>query len=275
MVRSQHRAGRAAAPGGPSIEQERSARPTPSRARSCTRCASGEMAELGEVPFGAYYGSVDATPLFVLLAGLYAERTGDLETLAMLWPAIEAGARLDRRPWRPRRRRLRRIFPRERTRASPTRAGRISFDAIFHADGTLPRARSRSCEVQAYVYAAKSHGWPAAPDARTGWTRRRSSRAEAAALAEQFDAAFWCDELGIYALALDGDKQPCRVRHVERRAVLCSPASRGRTARARRGGADAAATSSPAGASGPSRAARRATIRCPITTARSGRTTTR
>jgi Glycogen debranching enzyme len=50
----------------------------------------GEMAALREVPFGLYYGSVDSTPLFVLLAGLYAERTGDDATIAGLWPAIEA-----------------------------------------------------------------------------------------------------------------------------------------------------------------------------------------
>src|SRR5437763_14161713 len=50
----------------------------------------GEMAALREVPFGLYYGSVDSTPLFVLLAGLYARRTGDLDTIAELWPAIEA-----------------------------------------------------------------------------------------------------------------------------------------------------------------------------------------
>ena len=50
----------------------------------------GEMAALREVPFGLYYGSVDFTPLFVLLAGLYAERTGDDATIAELWPAIEA-----------------------------------------------------------------------------------------------------------------------------------------------------------------------------------------
>ena len=48
----------------------------------------GEMAALREVPFGLYYGSVDSTPLFVLLAGLYLERTGDIETIAKLWPAI-------------------------------------------------------------------------------------------------------------------------------------------------------------------------------------------
>lgn len=50
----------------------------------------GEMAALREVPFAQYYGSVDSTPLFVLLAGLYVERTGDDETLRELWPAIEA-----------------------------------------------------------------------------------------------------------------------------------------------------------------------------------------
>ena len=50
----------------------------------------GEMAALGEVPFGLYHGSVDATPLFVMLAGLYAERTGDDAIIVELWPAIEA-----------------------------------------------------------------------------------------------------------------------------------------------------------------------------------------
>ena len=52
------------------------------------RC--GEMATLREIPFGLYYGSVDATPLFVMLAGLYFERTGDRDTILELWPAIEA-----------------------------------------------------------------------------------------------------------------------------------------------------------------------------------------
>ncbi len=50
----------------------------------------GEVPALGEVPFGRYYGSVDATPLFVMLAGRYYDRTGDLETIRALWPNIEA-----------------------------------------------------------------------------------------------------------------------------------------------------------------------------------------
>ena len=65
------------------------------------------MAALREVPFGLYYGSVDSTPLFVLLAGLYAERTGDVATIAELWPAIEAALELDRWSWRSGRRRIR------------------------------------------------------------------------------------------------------------------------------------------------------------------------
>src|SRR5262249_4271966 len=50
----------------------------------------GEMATLGEIPFGRYYGSVDSTPLFVMLAGAYYERTADRACLDGLWPHIEA-----------------------------------------------------------------------------------------------------------------------------------------------------------------------------------------
>ena len=81
----------------------------------------GEMAALHEVPFAQYYGSVDATPLFVLLAGLYVERTGDDETLAELWPSIEAALRLDRRRRRSRPGRLRRVPARVGTRAGQSR----------------------------------------------------------------------------------------------------------------------------------------------------------
>src|SRR5215204_5009310 len=50
----------------------------------------GEMANLGEVPFRRYYGSIDATPLFLMLAGQYFERTGDRDTMEVIWPNIEA-----------------------------------------------------------------------------------------------------------------------------------------------------------------------------------------
>ena len=70
------------------------------------------MAALREVPFAQYYGSVDSTPLFVLLAGLYFERTGDVETLRELWPAIEAALAWIDGPGDPDRRRFCRVSAR-------------------------------------------------------------------------------------------------------------------------------------------------------------------
>ena len=125
---------------------------------------SGEMAVLGEVPFALYHGSVDATPLFVLLAGLYAERTGDLETLRSLWPAVEAGL-----AWIDHHGDIDHDGFVEYFRASESglvnQGWKDSFDAIFHADGDLlPPARSRSQRCKA-TYMPPSPRSPAAPGA--------------------------------------------------------------------------------------------------------------
>src|SRR5258708_19689218 len=86
-----------------------------------------------------------------------------------------------------------------------------SFDAIFHADGRLAEGYIARAEVQGYVFAGKRL---AARCARRLGMADRAAHLEAAALllAERFEEAFWCEELGTYALALDGAKQPCRVR---------------------------------------------------------------
>src|SRR5947199_228103 len=170
----------------------------------------GEMAALREVPFAHYYGSVDATPLFVLLAGLYVERTGDEETLVELWPAIEAALRWIDGAGDP----DRDGFV-EYQRASEQGLGnqgwKGSYDAIFHSDGRLAEGYIALAEVQGYVFAAKRLAARCA--LRLGKTEKaRQLEAEAAQLAERFEQAFWCDDLGTYALALDGAKQPCRVR---------------------------------------------------------------
>ena len=170
----------------------------------------GEMAALHEVPFGLYYGSVDATPLFVLLAGRYAERTGDFETLAALWPNIEAAL-----GW---------IDGRgdgdgdgflEYSRATElglaNQGWKDSWDAVFHADGRLAEGPIALAEVQGYVFAAKSSlARCAAAMGREDDAERLAAEAEQ--LARRFNEAFWCDELDTYALALDGSKRPCRVR---------------------------------------------------------------
>jgi glycogen debranching enzyme len=169
----------------------------------------GEMARLGEVPFARYYGSVDATPLFVMLAGEYFARTGDLGTIRALWPNITAALQ-----W---------IdtygdpdgdgfveYQRQSATGLSNQGWKDSADAIFHADGELAEGPIALCEVQGYVYAAKHH---AAQLARALGDESMAARLDEAAekLRQNFETAFWCEELSTYAIALDGSKRPCRV----------------------------------------------------------------
>jgi glycogen debranching enzyme len=170
----------------------------------------GEMANLGEVPFRRYYGSVDSTPLFVMLAGEYLERTGDVETMRELLPHLDAA--LD---W------IERYGDRDgdgfveyarRTGQGLANQGwKDSHDAIFHADGRLAEGPIALVEVQAYVYAA----WRAAERIGTqlgDLGRAGTFRKKADAMRSRFDDRFFDPALGTYIMALDGDKNPCRVR---------------------------------------------------------------
>jgi glycogen debranching enzyme len=170
----------------------------------------GEMAMLREVPFAQYYGSVDATPLFVLLAGLYVERTGDEATLAELWPAIEAALRWIDGAGDPDGDGFVE-YQRATEKGLANQGWKDSYDAIFHADGRLAEGSVALAEVQGYVFAAKR--FAASCAMRLG--RREVAQQlelDAHRLAERFEESFWCEELGTYALALDGAKRPCKVR---------------------------------------------------------------
>jgi len=171
---------------------------------------NAEMAALKEMPFARYYGSVDATSLFVHLAGSYYERTGDLTFIKGIWPNVEAALH-----W------MHRYgdrdgdgfleYSRKCHDGLVHQGWKDSDDAIFHCDGSLARGPIAVCEVQGYAYAA----WRAGATVAAALGRAEQSaifarRAET--LQGRFDSAFWCDELGTYALALDGDKRPCRVR---------------------------------------------------------------
>ncbi len=170
----------------------------------------GEMALLGEVPFCRYYGSVDSTPLFVMLAGAYLERTNDIDVFRSLWPNIEAALTwMDTCGDRDGDGFVE--YGRQTPEGLINQGWKDSHDSIFHADGTLARGPIALVEVQGYVYAAKC--------AAAAIARRLGHHKQALALEQQaeklrhrFDAAFWDEELGTYALALDGDKRPCRVR---------------------------------------------------------------
>jgi glycogen debranching enzyme len=180
----------------------------------------GEMAALREVPFAQYYGSVDSTALFVLLAGRYVERTGDEATLRELWPAIESGLAWIDGPGDPDRDGFVE-YQRATEKGLANQGWKDSFDAIFHADGQLAEGNLALAEVQGYVYMAKQLAARCA--LRLGMPERaRTLEDEAKALAERFEAAFWCEELGTYALALDGAKRPCKVRTSNAGQVLFS-----------------------------------------------------
>ncbi|HKB40139.1 MAG TPA: amylo-alpha-1,6-glucosidase, partial [Gemmataceae bacterium] len=171
---------------------------------------NGEMAVLKEMPFGHYYGSVDGTPLFVLLAGAYFERTGDRAFMEFLWPSVEAAL-----SW------IERYGDRdgdgfvEYHRQSPEglihQGWRDSDDAVFHADGSPAEGPVAPCEVQGYVYAAWQAGSRLAElCGDKAFAAELTRRAEV--LKRRFEEAFWCEELSTYAVALDGARRPCRVR---------------------------------------------------------------
>ncbi|MBP7527166.1 MAG: amylo-alpha-1,6-glucosidase [Syntrophorhabdaceae bacterium] len=170
----------------------------------------GEMAALGEVPFSRYYGSVDSTPLFIMLANAYYERTGDVRFAEFIWPHVERAL-----VWIDKYGDLDGDGFVEYSRRSPRgllqQGWRDSQDSVFHADGTAAQGPIALCEVQGYVYAARL---AAGGLARVlGDENRANALADAAAdLRRRFETAFWCEELSTYALALDGDKKAARVR---------------------------------------------------------------
>jgi glycogen debranching enzyme len=167
------------------------------------------MAARDEVPFGLYYGSTDSTPLFVILAGAYYERSGDGPFIEAIWPNIRAAldwidaygdidgdgfvesARLS-------------------SRGLVQQGWKDSWDAISHADGSLPEPPIALCEVQAYAYAAKQAGARLATVlGHDGYARTLLEQARA--LREKFNAVYWCDDLSSFAVALDNKKHPCRI----------------------------------------------------------------
>jgi glycogen debranching enzyme len=170
----------------------------------------GEMAALGEVPFGRYYGTADATPLFVMLAAEYHRRTADLDLVREIWPNVERALTWMDTYGVPDGDGF--IEYERQTQSGLANQGwKDSFDSVFHADGRLAEGPIALCEIQGYSYAARRG---AAEVARALGDRSRADRLEQQAqeLRRKFEEAFWLDDLGTYAEALDGDKQPCRVR---------------------------------------------------------------
>jgi glycogen debranching enzyme len=170
----------------------------------------GEMAALGEIPFRQYYGSVDSTPLFIMLAGAYYNRTANRAFIESIWPNIEAALKwidvygdCDNDGFVE--------YARHSDKGLIQQGWKDSHDSVSHADGRLADAPIALCEVQGYVYAAKRAAAQLCI-ALGDWGRGADLEHQAQALKTRFDRAFWSESRSTYALALDGQKKQCEVR---------------------------------------------------------------
>ncbi|HSB95553.1 MAG TPA: amylo-alpha-1,6-glucosidase, partial [Spongiibacteraceae bacterium] len=169
----------------------------------------GEMTALRELPFGEYYGGVDTTPLFVMLAGAYADRTGDLTLIDELWAALQAAC-----GW------IESVadthpdgflsYARAAQTGLSNQGWKDSEDSIFHADGSFPQGPIALVEVQGYVFAAFSAMANLAERREThDEARRWRERAERLRIA--VEQRFWMPEACFYGVAIGGDGALCRV----------------------------------------------------------------
>ncbi len=168
----------------------------------------GEMTAVRELPFAQYYGGVDTTPLFVMLAGAYVRHTGDIAFIETLWPALlgamawiegECDANPDGFL----------AYARAAETGLANQGWKDSHDSVFHADGTDASGPIALVEVQGYVYAALRTMADLA--VRHGEPRQAAWRARSEALRDAVERRFWLEPEGYYALALDGQDVPCRV----------------------------------------------------------------
>jgi glycogen debranching enzyme len=170
----------------------------------------GEMTALRELPFGQYYGGVDTTPLFVMLAGAYAARTGDLALIEELWPALLAAcAWIDSVASKHPDGFL--SYARAEDTGLSNQGWKDSEDSIFHLSGEFPPGPIALVEVQGYVFAAframaeLSLRRDGADEASAWWARAEDLRAAV-------ERRFWMEDEGFYGVAIDGKGELCRVR---------------------------------------------------------------
>src|SRR5437773_238758 len=145
-----------------------------------------------------------------MLAGAYFQHTHDLEFIKSIWPQIDLALRwmhdygdrdgdgfLE--------------YARTSLKGLVQQGWKDSLDSVFHRDGTFAQGPIALCEVQGYAYAAKLAGAAIASSLGES-TRSKALSEQAKILKENFQKSFWCDEISIYALALDGEKRQCGIR---------------------------------------------------------------
>jgi glycogen debranching enzyme len=169
----------------------------------------GEMTRCGEMPFGPYYGSVDATPLWLILLSETYNWTADealaREMLPHVYRAldwIDQYGDIDGDGFVE--------YLRRSPRGLANQGWKDSWDANIHRDGSIANPPIALCEVQGYVYDAK-YRISSLLKAFGDPERAEKCRREANDLARRFDKTFWSAERGYYSMALDCDKKPLDV----------------------------------------------------------------
>src|SRR4051794_29577637 len=183
------------------VDDERDAEP----GKILHELRTGEMAATHELPFRPYYGSVDSTPLWLILLGATYDWTGDRGLVDRLWPnALAALEWIDK--WGDRDGDGFVEYGRRSPNGLLNQGWKDSHDAIRDREGRQVELPIALAEVQGYVYDAKTR---LARLARLREDTKLAERleADASALRERFEAAFWLEDRGFYAMALDGEKR--------------------------------------------------------------------
>jgi len=165
-----------------------------------------ELSRSGELPYGPYYGSIDSTPLFLMLAAMYYQWTADMRTFRELLPAVRRAVEwmeiygdttgdgyLD--------------YAKRSAKGLVNQGWKDSWDAVVHVNGTLAHAPIALAEVQGYAYYARAHLAPILERAGEAKLAARLRR-DAKKLQQRFNVDFWMPERHFFAMALDGDHRP-------------------------------------------------------------------
>jgi len=177
----------------------------------------GELANTGQIPHTPYYGTIDATPLFLILLSEYYNWTGDISFLRELLPAASKALEwIDKYGDRDGDGFVE--YLKEAPLGIENQGWKDSENAIVHRTGELAQAPIALAEVQGYVYDAKMR-WAFILEKLGEVARPRRLRESARRLKQAFRKAFWMEDAGFIALALDKDKQ--RVETVASNAGHC------------------------------------------------------